>query len=251
MRIAICDDQLEVLERLKTYIRKYEEKHKLGISVVIFQDGKELLKFYSQNQDIDLIILDILMEPMDGMQVAKKLREYGTRTKIIFLTSTDQYAVQGYLVNASRYWIKPITYAEFAGEMDFMCHHIQEERKFFFCEKIGTATKKIYFSEILYIETFKRKTLVHTINDKFFSNRSMKTYELILGGREFYRCHAAYIVNMNYITEIKGLEIILKNRESIYISKNNKKNFTKAFAQYIGQILEASQSIIGEKERRN
>lgn len=242
MRIAICDDQLEFLEELKVYLQKYEVERQLGINVTTFRLGEDLLEFYYENQDIDLIILDILMESMDGIQVAKKLREYGTHTKIAFLTSTSQYAIQGYLVNACRYWMKPMSYTEFSQEMDLICNHIQDERKFFFCEKSGTCTRKIYYSDVVYIETCKRKTIIHTINDKIISTHSMKTYEKILNNRDFYRCHAAYMVNMTYIREINGFEIILKNHEHIYVSKNNKKNFTKAFTEYVGRIVEDNKS---------
>ena len=242
MRIAICDDQREFLVKLKRYIKRYEEEHEIGISVAAFCNGKDLLSFYRENQNIDLIILDILMEGMDGMEVARELRKFGTHTKIAFMTSTDQYAIQGYLVNACRYWTKPITYSQFSREMDWICKQIEEEENLYFCEKNGVVTKKIYFSDIVYIETFKRKTMIHTVNDQIVTTKNMKAYESILDNGEFYRCHAAYIVNMNYIRQINGLEIILKNQMSIYISKNKKKDFTKAFTRFVGRILEEHNS---------
>lgn len=241
MRIALCDDQREFLDKIKSYLKEYEKNHEYVINIVTFQNGKELIDFYKENQHIDLIILDILMEKMDGIQVARKIREYGSRTKIAFLSSTDRYSLQGYLVNACRYWVKPMSYTMFKNEMDTICSEIEEDKKLYFIEKIGTTTKLIYFSDIIYIETFKRKIMIHTVHEKIITSQNMKSYEMLLNSGDFYRCHAAYIVNMSYIKEISGLEIKLKNKESVFISKNKKKDFLEAFACFTGEILKSTQ----------
>lgn len=237
MRIAICDDEQNFLDKIERYILQYETKRNEGISIVRFQSGERFLDFYKESQNIDLVILDILMNGIDGMQVAKEIRKYGTHTKIAFLTSTDKYAIQGYVVNACRYWMKPITYKQFVQEMDMICQQIENDNQQFFYEKIGTTIKRIYFNDICYIETCDRKSKIHTIRDEIVTSRNMKAYETLLKSNPFFRCHAAYIVNMDYIKEINGMEIILKNDAQIYISKNRKKEFFKVFAEFMGQML--------------
>lgn len=237
MRVAICDDQQKFQSQIVEYFRRYESKYKVDMSILTFQNGVELLAYYETHQNLDLIILDIMMDGLNGIEVAKEIREYGIHTKIVFLSSSEQYAIQGYVVNASRYWLKPIEFKFFCEELNILVKDIDLEEELYLIEKTGITTRKIYFDEIVYIETYKRKIRIRTINYSILTTKKMKEYEERLRNSFFVRCHAAYIVNMNYIKKINGLEITLKNDEQIFISKNRKSEFSKRFIEFTSSMV--------------
>lgn len=231
MKVIVCDDELYFVKVVSDYCQKFEEETGIPITLLKFEQGREVLAYCKENRDVDLFILDIKMEHVDGLEVAKAIRKSGSNAKIVFLTSAIEFAPRGYTLGVSRYWLKPLLYKNFCLEMKELYQDIQKESKAYLLESIGTITEKIYFDEILYIETYGRKVRIQRTNSSYMSGCKLNVYEERLDTR-FFRCHAAYIVNMNHITKIAGLEIILNNGKSIYMSKGKRKNFLAAFNGY-------------------
>lgn len=210
MKIIVCDDEPYFLDLISGYCARFEKEFHIPITTIKFGNGKDVLSYYKKNKDIDLFILDIMMKEIDGLKIAKAVRNDGSKTKIIFLTSALEFAPTGYLFGVSRYWMKPLFYSKFSLEMQSLCKEIKKERNSYLIDNIGTTIEKVYYDEILYIETSNRKICVHKIGSNYFSTFTLIDYEQKLDER-FFRCHAAYIVNMDFITKIKGLEIILSS----------------------------------------
>lgn len=234
MKIVICDDEPFFLDIIEEYCTKFEQEYKIPIVLIKFINGKDVLTYYEQNKDIDLFILDIMMKGVNGLKVATEIRKEGQNVKIIFLTSAIQFAPSGYVIGASRYWLKPLSFKKFCQELQTLYDEIKKESKSYIIEDIGNTIQKVYFDEILYIETQNRKACIHKINSNYMSRTKLIEYERKLDER-FIRCHAAYIVNMSYITKITGLEINLSNGEAIYMSKGKRQKFISAFASYLNQ----------------
>lgn len=102
-------------------------------------------------------------------------------------------------------------------------------------ENTGSVIEKVYFDDIFYIETRIRKTCVHKKNLSYVSKTTMSDYEKKLDER-FYRCHAAYIVNMYYIRKIEEMKIYLSNGEFIFISKGRRSRFIQAYMEFLQGI---------------
>lgn len=231
MKIAVCDDDLLFLDILSEFCEKFERNNKIPITLIRFADGESVLEYYKYNKDIDLFVLDIKMKGLDGLQVAERIRSAEAGTKIVFLTSAIEYGPQGYEIGISRYWLKPLQYNKFETELLVLYEQIKKESMLYFIENAGSSIEKVYYDEILYIETKGRKTCVHKTKSSYISVTTMRDYEKKLDNR-FFRCHAAYIVNMNYVKKIEGLEVFLYNGESVYISKGKKKAFILAIDNY-------------------
>lgn len=232
MKIVLCDDETYFLEIVSEYCDKFEQESKIPIALIKFTSGEDVLSYYRQDKNIDLFILDIVMDEINGLQLAEEIRKAGIHTKIVFLTVVLKYATEGYIYRATRYWLKPLTYEKFSTEMRELYTQIKKESNSFLVENTGAAIEKVYYDEILYIETLHRKACVHRINSNYISKTNLKEFEKKLDKR-FFRCHTAYIVNMDCISKIKKLEIILNNEESIYMSKGKKKNFLAALSLYL------------------
>ena len=231
MKVLVCDDEAAFLEVITEYCMRFREESKIPFGFIKFSKGEDVVKYCRTNKDIDLFILDIKMKEMDGIRLVEELKKMGIYSKIVFVTSFLDFAPRGYELGVSRYWMKPLMYSKFCSEMKMLFDDIEKESKAYFIEHIGGVTERIDFNNILFIATEGRKTCVHLRGSTYLSSRKMKEYEQKLDGR-FFRCHAAYIVNMECIRKIKGTEILLDNGEIIYISKGRKCAFSNAFAEY-------------------
>lgn len=232
MKIVVCDDESAFVDMIAEYCGRFEQDYQIPIVLMKYTRGKDVLAYYEKHKDIDIFILDIVMKEKNGLEVADALRKRGARGKIIFLTSMARYAIQGYEYGASRYWVKPLSYEMFSSTIRTLYQEIQDTSQEYLIEHIGTAIEKVYLDEILYIMTEGRKTKVQKTNGDYISNTRMSEYEEKLDDR-FFRCHAAYIVNMEHILKIQGLEIRLSDGTTVFISKAKKKPFLKAFQEYL------------------
>lgn len=233
MKILVCDDELIFLEEMKDYLKKLSKETKIPISGVFCEDGKTALSYFRRNRDIDLFILDIKMKGMSGLEIAEKIRQETEDVKIVFLTSVFQEAAKGYELGVSLFWLKPLSYEKFHRGLQGIYEKIQRESCLYLMEDVGDVIERIYFEHILYIATIDRKVYLYTKNKKYRGKRTLKEYERILDKR-FFRCHAGYIVNMDYIGKICGEEIFLITEDKVYISRQKRKEFIKVYGEYLG-----------------
>lgn len=110
LKIAICDDNTNTVRQCDSLIRDIAEKHQINLETFCFQSGESLLFEYSEEtKQVDIIYLDIMMDHINGMEAARKLRECGCEAQIVFLTSCEDYVFEAFYVNAVHYLIKEDT----------------------------------------------------------------------------------------------------------------------------------------------
>ena len=108
IKIAFCDDEMEVLHQMNELLDRYQVERNEGITYAAFQSPFELLTEIEKGIRPDILFLDVVMPGQNGMDVAKEIRQYDTNMKIIFLTSSPEFAVESYTVGAYFYQLKPI-----------------------------------------------------------------------------------------------------------------------------------------------
>jgi DNA-binding LytR/AlgR family response regulator len=236
MKIGICDDEEYVLLLLEEYINRYSKKFGIRFGLVKFNSGEEIWDYIECDNYFDIIFLDIQMNGINGIDTAHKIRKKDTNVKIFFLTSIIKYALEGYRVKAERYFIKPLKYSRFEKELNNVIRLIEVEKNRFFIEKNDNGIFKIMLSDIVYIETIGRNTMIHTTSKNIISYRNMKQHEESLDDC-FYRCHRAFIVNLTYVSSIIDNTVSLNNNEDIPLSKYRKKDFKEALLDYYGDKL--------------
>lgn len=236
MRIAICDDEEYILSLIEGYILKYSELCGYTFTWAKFKKGQELLDYLKDKKDIDIIFLDIQIPGMNGIDVAREIRKKDSKVKIFFLTSLIKYAIEGYSVKAERYLIKPLKYGQFEKELATVLKTIEVENDRFFIEKNDNGIFKIMLSDVIYIETIGRNTLIHTTSDNVVSYRNMKEHENLLDSC-FFRCHRAFIVNLAFVKSVVDFNVILEKDKIIPLSKYRKKDFKEALLDYYGERL--------------
>lgn len=228
MNIAICDDEKIVRLQIKGLI----EKQKADGNLELYETGEELL---AVGKHFDVVLLDIQMEGMNGIDTARALREQNEETVLIFITGIKEYVFDAFDVAAFHYLLKPIEENKFMEVFDRAVKEA-EKRK----EKgqkqlfIKTRQRNITLEQknILYIENRGRKAEIHTVDETIEIYAAMIELEKQLGG-EFYRCHRGYLVNMAYITEYSNDSIRLSDGESIYLAKEKYNEFVKEYMRYL------------------
>ena len=237
MKVLMCDDQKEFLIRLEKVLDNILSDTKITFYLISFTDPEEALKYLSEYMDIDIVFMDILLEDKNGYEIAKQMRTIAPKSKIIFLSSTTAYALKGYTIRATRYLVKPIKKSELSAVLNEVVSELQFDNDDFIVEKNDFGIHKLYFNEIIYIETCKRNTLIHTISGDYISYKSMKEHQGKLNNN-FIRCHSSYIVNMEYIKDYQGYEINLLNNDKIWVSKNRRKEFLHTLTKFYGKLLQ-------------
>lgn len=232
IHIVICDNNVTFLNTLSQYFDKYKSEHKTYLKLTLFKKGEDLINNYCFA--FNIIFLDILIPDMDGITVAKKIRELDSRVVMIFLTSTLKYSLMGYSVGAANYMMKPISYKKFKMELDKAISYCNEPEQHFIIIKNATGIYKIYVNDISFIETCNHRTLIHTKKKNITCFHNMKKLEKDLQDFGFIRCHSSYIVNISYIESVEKLLITLLSSEQIPISQQKRKHVMKTLAIYLG-----------------
>ncbi len=236
MTIGICDDEKAICEQIEKLIKKEEP----NCDTEQFTSGRELLK---KKKDFDVIFLDIQMDGINGIEVARTLRDQKEKAILIFITGTKEYVFEAFDVSAFHYLLKPIEEKKFIEV--FHRAAAESERKKEKEETVFIKSKGrnviVNKKDILYIESQNRMVNFHTTKEILEIYFDMSDLEKRLG-KDFYRCHRGYIVNMGYVTEYGKDTISLTNGETIYLSRRKYKEFVKAYMDYLrngGILLES------------
>lgn len=234
IRIAICEDEKEQQELLKNYIEKIFEKLYIKYSLDIFNSGEELLEKYSK--DIDLILLDIQLGEINGMDTARKIRVLDNNVEIIFITSLVEYALEGYKVRAYRYLVKPVKYEDIKENIINCIKEVEIKNKYIIIKKQGHQIK-LDINEITYIEVQKETITIHTLNGVYKINGTMNNIEKEIDCSRFFRCHKSFLVNLEHIKIIKQYIAILENNEEVPVSRYRFKETKDKFFDLIEDKL--------------
>jgi two-component system, LytTR family, response regulator LytT len=228
--IGVCDAEPSVRIHLTEYINRYKIETGCNIQILAYNSGEALLKNYTL--EMDIIFLEVSFTKLNGIEIARRIRLVDKNVKIIFLTSLLNHVLEAYEVNASNYLIKPLNYNRFVNEINKIITQKETFQNKFFIEKNENGLYKVYIKTIKYIETYNRKTMIHTEDDDILSYKQMKEHEAMLQESIFVRCHTGFIVNLNFFSKLDGNEFILMTGERIPVSRQRKTYVMEQIQKY-------------------
>lgn len=231
MRIAICDDE----EKYRIHVKEELENIINSLDVVIdsFAQGEELLKKL-EKQSYDIIFLDIEMPTMDGITLAKKIREQSEKIELVFLTGHVEYALEGYEVNALRYLTKPVNPVKLQEVISYIIK--REKNKKTIWVKNKEYEEKILVSDIIFIEAQNQNVEIHTKDKVYVHRYNMGDYEKELKTDGFFRIHRGYLVALGSIESLGQHEVQMENGTTLPISKTKEKQLKEALFQYVKEV---------------
>lgn len=235
LEIAIVEDEESYRNTLCEYLRKYETETEEEIHISVFTDGDEIVENYAAK--FDIILMDIEMQFMNGMEAARKIRESDTSVIIIFITNMAQYAIQGYEVDALDYVLKPISYFAFSQRIKRAVGRMKKREEHYINIVSKNGVNKVAVSEIGWIESEGHRLTYHAKDQVYESTlHSMKEIEKQLEDYNFYRCNKGYLVNLAHVKAIRDGWAILTNGQ-VMISRAKKSDFQKALTTYAGETV--------------
>lgn len=240
MKIAICDDEQYFRERVKVYVGTYLEKKEIMYEIDTFRSGEDILELGIEMLTYSIVFLDIKMDGINGMDIARKIREYSSDIFIVFITAYIDYSLEGYKVRATRYLLKNDTNLEdYIYEcMDTILERMKYvvfRKKFLFNE----CEKNIPLEKIIYIESKLHKLEFHIMEEEimiYTMYGTLNALEKDLSSFDFIRIHQSFLVNLQHIKKVGGYRVTLSNKQVLTIPKVRYRDVKNAFISYMGQL---------------
>ena len=239
MKIAVIDDSAQDLSAEIDYLTTYISNNYHGLSDNLkingFQSAADFLNSFECNK-FDLIILDIVMEEMNGIDVAKIIREQDKICNIIFVTSSEEFLSEGYSVFAVGYFIKPVNEHENEFKKVFDYIYIKlEKSKEIKIRVIRNINLSLPYDEIYCVDINENHKLrIMTRNQELVTTMTyQECQQILLSDKRFLECHYRIIINMDYIQSMKTEDFILKNGIKILISNRRKRESKIKYMEYL------------------
>lgn len=231
-KVAICDDEKAMIRQLLQYISQIEAETGDQYSTFCCESAEELLEHMPR--DIQVLLLDICMDKLTGMECARRLRAEGWNGEIFFITSMAEYAVEGYQVHAFAFLTKPVLYSELKRSLTSCFERMDRNRKAVLPVESAGGIEMLTISEIMYAEVYQHATSFALPGRKVTGNMQLSYVETELAPYGFFRSHRSYIVNMNHIKKIENEFITVSDGSLVPLSKYRRKEFLCAYAEYMG-----------------
>lgn len=236
LQFAICDDNNKELLQIRQIIEKFKASHssKYNIRCDTFSSSLDLLMATENGTSYDLLILDVIMPMMSGIEVATEIRKINNLSKIIFLTSSHEFAVDSYKVNAFYYLLKPIKEEGLVPILEKACVDIADKKEKAIIVKCKTCLTKVFLHTLEYTEVLGR-TLFYNLTSgevlESYGTMSQLENDLLRDNR-FIKPHRSYIVNLDCVQRITKKDIITFSNKPIPISRELYKNIKQAYIDY-------------------
>lgn len=233
LRISVVDDDVGFQNIIKSFIDQYFNGEKSAFNIKCFCNGVDFLTEYKC--DSDLIIMDIQMPMMNGVEVAKKLRALDENVMLIFITETAKFAINGYSVAAFNYILKPLVYETFHYNLDRVIRLIEVRKsrnKDVLVNNDEGKVVKVSIDDIIYIAKEKDVAIYYTKEGVFRKRIPLFKIAEALQNDPFAVANSGCMVNLNFVRNVSREEIQLTNGEVIILSRGKKKDFYEKFFDY-------------------
>lgn len=209
-KIAICDDERIHIEKIRNTLLDQESE--------IYTDPRALLNAVAGGERYDVLFLDILMPGLDGISLARELREWDEEMLIVFITSQLEYMQTGYEVRAFRYLLKDQIETGLPKIWKDIEKELLERQDAYFTYEFERKTYRIPLRDILYLESDLRRIVVHTIASDTASLYG-KLDDLAVAYPSFVRVHKSYLVNRRHIRAISVGTVALSSGDLLPVSR--------------------------------
>lgn len=225
-KIAICDDMEEYVKYISSAVNKWAEKENITVDIETFPSAESFLFRYAEQKAFDILLLDVEMPSMNGVELAKRIRKENDAVQIIFITGYTDYISEGYEVSALHYLVKPLSETKLFEVLNRAVLKIRKNEKSLYLSLSGEMVR-IPIYEIKYLEVQQNYVTVHSKKD-YTVKKTLGEFERELDER-FYRMGRSFIVNLSCIDKITKTDVFLSDGSVIPLSRGQYEPLNKAF----------------------
>lgn len=234
IRAAFCDDDITVLSEAREFLDRYCREKNQGIVHTAFRSSMDLLAEIERGARFDVLFLDILMPGQNGLEAAAEIRGYDSNVKIIFLTSSAEFAVQSYEVEAYFYQLKPLRWEGFSRVMDSALEKCERERENGILLRCKSGITRLDPERLEFCEVIHRTLLFHLSSGKVLeSTGSLDELSRCLESCGcFLRPHRSYLIHLGYVQSISYRAVTMSSLTEIPIPRGKYNEIKDAFLEY-------------------
>lgn len=232
MTIAVVDDTRQDRELLKGMLDRYFSEHQTEPEIHEFESGEAFLEVYEPGC-YDIIFFDIYMGGITGMETASLVYEKDKNCRLVFFSSSSDYAVDSYKVRAAYYLMKPLNYEALALALDCFTRELLEAGRGLKVTVKGGLEVVVPFNKLLYVESLKRTVRIHTSETVLEAAESFTAVsERLVSDFRFLSCNRGIYVNMDWIQEVGDSVILMKNGETLPVRVRGRAQVKKEYMEY-------------------
>ncbi len=229
IRVALCDDEETVREYLGRLLEEWKERQNDQLQIEYFESAESFLFQYEEDKRWQFLIFDIEMGKMNGVELAKKVREHNKEVQILFVTGYMDYISDGYEVEALHYLLKPVTKEKLFSVLDRARERMKKSEKALFLQG-SDETVRIPYYEIRYVEVQHNYVTIHAAED-YTVKKTLSELEEELGDG-FFRTGRSFLVNLKCVKRITKKEVSLKDGMVIPLSRGMYEKINRAMIRY-------------------
>lgn len=241
MKIVICDDSIEDMLKIEKMLMKYMEIYSTtDIETEKFSDALKLYHKIQKGELADIYILDMIMSEKNGIDIGTQIRKVGKENVIIYITSSDDYALEAFGVHAVRYLLKPVSEENFFEALAYAVSYTKVKKDSIFLVKTREGLVSIPYSQIEAIENVSRKLEIHMRNGEVVKSIFIrKSFDEEVGemmhDRSFLLVHKSYLINLNYVKKLERYDVIMENGQRIPVSKTRTAEVKKEYLLFVAE----------------
>jgi len=216
-KIAVCDDDQGQTEYLTEIVKSWGISRAHICAIDTFPSAEAFLFTYSEDKNWDILLLDVEMGGINGVELAKTVRQDNTRVQMVFITGFPDFMAEGYEVSALHYLLKPVDLKKLYSVLDKAAENLSQSEKRL-CVSYDRQTIFLPLSKITHIEAQKQYVVIYTEADSYKMKTTLTDTEKQLD-KYFFKCQRSFIVNLSYIVRIKPDCVELKNGCEVPLSR--------------------------------
>ena len=235
LRCGICDDRREDLAAIQACAAAFSRRYpRFPLQVEAFASGYDLLEAVQRGGGCDLYLLDVLLPGLNGIDLARRLRERGERAELIFLTVSREYAVEAFGVRASGYLLKPVKQAEFDREVLRCAQNLAPERHPALLLKTPEGLRRVALEELVLVESFDHSRVCTLASGEALRTTATLSslYERLRAYPGFFQPHRAYIVNLAYVRSLGAGQLTLAEGRRVPVSRGAAAALKQAYLEF-------------------
>jgi len=227
LNIAICDDERTEIEYLRTLCGEWSAARGTPLRLADYANAESFLFAYEDDKSADILLLDVQMGTMDGVTLARRIREENKSVQIVFITGFPDYMAEGYDVAALHYLIKPVKAGKLFEVLDRAAGNLARQAASLMLDGV-----RIAMDEIIFIEALDHTLEIHTARGKHAVKMPLYKLEPMLSG-DFVQPHRSYMVNMRHIRKITRTAVTLDSGQDLPLSRRQYTAVNKAMMKYL------------------